>query len=254
MNRSALSEENEHLTGRKADRDAIRTFYDSLWKVSPRHTDALRRIEADTDVFRTLPPADHAKSRVLDAACGTGVSLPFLEKRGYRPVALDLSREALLHIRRSQPRIPLVQGDIEALPFRSHSFDHALLFSALMFVDPRRTWTELLRVVRLRGTIQGVEPLAGNPFWGLYRLLRRKYRSLPRYLSWNAFLESLPPGLPPPEIKGYYLFPVTILLKGRLRSFFFSCEQTLLTVFPFLSRFCWMLRFRIFTSPPSPHS
>src|SRR5262245_50956596 len=57
------------------------------------------------------PPA-----RVLDAGCGWGVTLEFLERRGYRPVGLDVSRRMLDCLDR--PDRELVEADLTRPPPR----------------------------------------------------------------------------------------------------------------------------------------
>ena len=71
-----------------------------------------------------------AAGRVLDVGCGTGRNLPLFDT-GVRVVGLDPTRDALLAARRRAPAVPLVQGDAQALPFRTGAFDTVV--SGLVF-------------------------------------------------------------------------------------------------------------------------
>jgi len=68
-----------------------------------------------------------ANERIVDAGCGTGAHLRAIEGAGSRPVGVDFSRGMLRVARRSCPRVPLVQADLNAgLPLRRASFDAVL--------------------------------------------------------------------------------------------------------------------------------
>jgi demethylmenaquinone methyltransferase/2-methoxy-6-polyprenyl-1,4-benzoquinol methylase len=111
---------------------------------------------------------------VLDVATGTaGVALLITERTGADVVGLDLT-EAMLRrgaerVRRRgrQPRIRLLLGRAEQLPFPDASFD-ALTFTYLLryVADPAATMRELARVVRPGGTVASLEFLVPrNPVW-----------------------------------------------------------------------------------------
>jgi SAM-dependent methyltransferase len=82
-----------------------------------------------------------ARGRVLDLGCGTCTR------------AVGLEPSALQRARRRAPRVPLVVGSAEALPFRDTAFDTVL--SGLVFCsvpDPRRGFLEVRRVLRRTGS------------------------------------------------------------------------------------------------------
>src|SRR5574341_107776 len=79
-----------------------------------------------------------ARGRTLDIGCGTGRNLSLYADR-VRVVALEPQWETLQRARRRAPRVSLVQGSAEALPFRDGTFDTVV--SGLVFCsvpDPRR--------------------------------------------------------------------------------------------------------------------
>jgi SAM-dependent methyltransferase len=98
-----------------------------------------------------------ARGRTLDLGCGTGRNLPLLSP-DIAAIGLDPSWPALLRARRRAPRVPLVMGSAEALPFRTASFDTVLSGLAFCSVpDPRRGLDEVRRVLRPEGRLRMLE-------------------------------------------------------------------------------------------------
>ena len=106
-----------------------------------------------------------AEGAVLDVGCGTGRNLPLL-RPGVRVIGLELSAEALARARRRAPGVPLVQGDAEALPFRSGVFDTVM--SGLVFCsvpDAARGLAEVKRVLRPAGRLRMLEHVRSRRAW-----------------------------------------------------------------------------------------
>jgi demethylmenaquinone methyltransferase/2-methoxy-6-polyprenyl-1,4-benzoquinol methylase len=156
---------------------------------------------------------------VLDVASGTaGVALELAARTGARVVGVDLT-EGMLRQGRANvaaagmgPRIGLVTGRAEQLPFPDASFD-ALTFTYLLrYVDdPQATLTELARVVKPGGTMASLEfcvPPAAfwRSWWVLYTRLILPAGGLvlggPAWLRVGRFLG--------PNITGHYSrYPVS---------------------------------------------
>jgi len=106
-----------------------------------------------------------ARGRVLDVGCGTGRNLPLLPA-GIRAVGLDPSWDAVRRARRRAPRVLLVVGSAEALPFRDAAFDTVL--SGLVFcsvADPRQGLREVRRVLRPDGQLRMLEHVRSTRPW-----------------------------------------------------------------------------------------
>jgi demethylmenaquinone methyltransferase/2-methoxy-6-polyprenyl-1,4-benzoquinol methylase len=119
-----------------------------------------------------IMPADDGT--VLDVASGTaGVALQVTGRSKARVVGVDLTEQMLRQGQRNvqeaglRPRISLITGRAEQLPFPDASFD-ALTFTYLLrYVDdPQATLAELARVVKPGAKVASLEfnePPA--PFW-----------------------------------------------------------------------------------------
>jgi len=106
-----------------------------------------------------------AQGRTLDVGCGTGRGLS-LYGAGARVVGLDPAGDSLTRARRRAPRVPLVQGSAEALPFRAGVFDTVV--SSLVFCsvpDPARGLAEVKRVLRPNGRLRMVEHVRSTRPW-----------------------------------------------------------------------------------------
>ena len=86
---------------------------------------------------------------VLDVGCGTGYFSSALADRGLAVTGLDPDLPALRFARQRDPRIALVKGRADALPFADGAFDYALAMTSLCFVPgPGAALRELWRVSR----------------------------------------------------------------------------------------------------------
>ena len=121
--------------------------------------------------------------RVLDVASGTaGVAIQLAERSPAEVVGVDLTETMLRQGRANvasaglSPRIGLVAGRAEQLPFDEASFD-ALTFTYLLryVEDPVATMAELARVVRPGGAVASLDFMAPpNRLWyGLWWLYTR---------------------------------------------------------------------------------
>ena len=109
--------------------------------------------------------------RFLDVGCGPGASLRWLEDRGAAAVGVDVS-EAW---RRACAVRPVVQADARALPFRTGTFDGALLMHVFAHLaDVAAALAEIRRVLAPGGRLGVVTP---------NRLFLRSIRLRPRWLT-----------------------------------------------------------------------
>jgi SAM-dependent methyltransferase len=95
---------------------------------------------------------------VLDAGCGPGGNGAWLRSHG-TVIGVDVSPEALEHVRLHHAGTVPVQGDAAALPFAGASFDVVVAVTVLYTVpDDTGAVRELARVTKPGGAIALVEP------------------------------------------------------------------------------------------------
>lgn len=92
--------------------------------------------------------------RVLDVAAGTGTSAKALARTGAEVVALDFSPGMVEQGRKKHPGIEFIEGDAQALPFPSGSFDAVTISFGLRNVhNPQLALGEMYRVLKPGGRI-----------------------------------------------------------------------------------------------------
>ena len=123
----------------------MRAVEDTHWWFDGMET-ITRRLLAKARV-----PDDGRAGRALDAGCGTGRNLVFLERYG-AAVGMDGSRVAL-ECCRERGLERLVLGTVNALPFADGAFDLVTSFDVLTAggVDDRTAWRESARELRPGG-------------------------------------------------------------------------------------------------------
>src|SRR5262245_41960293 len=102
-----------------------------------------------------MPAAGRPGPRALDAGCGTGFQAAILAEMGYGVHGVDLSHRLLRDARERLGGAPLVQGDVEALPYGDGAFDAATCCGSTLSYsgDARRALSEIARVLRPGGRL-----------------------------------------------------------------------------------------------------
>lgn len=120
-------------------------------------------------------------ARILDAGCGAGPALRYLEQRGYLPFGSDLVFYPLTQAQARAPSARLVQCNLDrALPYAEESLDLILLSEVIEHVaQPEFTLRECLRVLRSGGAVALTTP-------NLWDVRRTYYPLLGRVWSGDA--------------------------------------------------------------------
>ena len=88
--------------------------------------------------------------RVLEAGCGFGEWVSFLNRRGYRAEGLDYSAELVRRLVETYPTLQWRQGDVRQLPYESASLDAVVSWGVIEHDEagPSRALSEFHRVVK----------------------------------------------------------------------------------------------------------
>ena len=84
--------------------------------------------EAALNALRVGP-----STRLLDAGCGAGMFMRLAADRGADVHGLDASEGLLAHARSRVPGAPLLQGELEQLPYEDASFDVVTGFNSFQY-------------------------------------------------------------------------------------------------------------------------
>jgi SAM-dependent methyltransferase len=128
---------------------------------------------------------------ILDLGAGAGWCSDLLGRLNRTSIAVDLSFDMLRAGRRRQGGATLraVAGDMEALPFRSGTFDKAVCFSALHHVpDMARAVGEIARVLAPDGIALFSEPGEGHDEAAVSEAAMRDFGVLEQEVLIEAFI------------------------------------------------------------------
>ena len=132
--------------------DSHAPVYDSKRLRDPIYMAAVRAAVARLGV--------RSGDRVLDAGCGTGLTVRQYQRPGVYTVGFDLSLDSLRYLKRQLPPgspVDLVCGDLSALPFAPGVFSKVLCANTLQHLPEaalrERSTRELARVARPQARI-----------------------------------------------------------------------------------------------------
>jgi SAM-dependent methyltransferase len=118
-----------------------------------------------------------SKELAIDIGCGAGSNLNILSSKGIHTIGLDHSLYALTLIKR-RLELPLINGDLNKLPFRSNSIGLFVAMDVLEHVDNDVDGiSELYRVLKKGGNLILTVP-AFKSLWGIQDVVtghKRRY-------------------------------------------------------------------------------
>lgn len=89
-------------------------------------------------------------NRILDAGCGGGSYVAYLQKKGFDCIGIDYFQDFVDFANKNISKDWVFRGDITSLPFPSKSFDTSYCFDVLEHVDDYLSLSELERVTSKR--------------------------------------------------------------------------------------------------------
>lgn len=217
---------------------SVREFYDDKWASGRGGGDQYRRLEADRYALEQLEPLNGML--VLDVGAGAGTHAAALAVSGAKVIAADISHASLQRVGIECPAAFRVRCDADRLPFKRKVFDRAAYFSVVMFLRPARCFSEAGRILKPGGRVVVVEPLSSNPVIRGYRMIRRQYQGLARWLSAAELRKSVREHLRIIRWREFYPLPAAPFLPpGSLRKAVYRVESLFLWV-PFARRLAWV--------------
>ncbi|MBO6702582.1 MAG: class I SAM-dependent methyltransferase [Pseudomonadales bacterium] len=91
--------------------------------------------------------------KVLEAGCGLGSWVRFLQSKEMEATGLDFESKTLGRLRKAHPELDLVGGDVRRLPFHDSTFDALVSWGVIEHLEegPNAALKEFFRVVRPGG-------------------------------------------------------------------------------------------------------
>lgn len=132
------------------------TFASST-RMNPWRTLRFRLTKEWALIRKHVPPS----SNILDAGCGFGEWVSFLEQEGYRAAGLDYSKELVDRLRETYPRLTWKEGDIRHIPWRDASFGAVISWGVIEHDEdgPSAALRDFWRVLTLGGVSIVTVPL-----------------------------------------------------------------------------------------------
>ncbi len=145
--------------------------YGRFGRLSAAYDAARRAFPRDTVAFI----AQHLGGRrVLDLACGTGISSRQLAEQGFEVTGCDIDPLMLRYaVARGGGRFAI--GRAEAIPFKDASFDAVTSFCGYHWFTPARAVPEMMRVLHRDGRIAIANMSGRDGFYDDYRALVARF-------------------------------------------------------------------------------
>lgn len=199
--------------------------------------------------------------RVLEYGCGNGYHSLRLVAKGASVTGIDLSKRRVARINRAlAPHMVSAQAiamlmNAERLGFGDNSFDMIFGTAILHHLELRRALPEIRRALKPGGVGVFLEARGDNFLINLYRKFTPSQRTPDEhplvedeFRLFRTYFEQV-------DIVGFYFTALlSFLLRGiwkneaafiRINRFLTGLDHTLIKMFPFLDRFCWVAVIRV---------
>ena len=107
------------------------------------------------DVVKKFNDSINSKSNILDAGCGNGKNMIYLQNQGHNVIGIDFS-DGLLEICKEK-KLNVKKSDIRNLPFKDCTFDYVISIAVIHHInsedDRIKAISELLRVTKKGGKV-----------------------------------------------------------------------------------------------------
>lgn len=191
--------------------------------------------------------------KILDYGCGNGIHSSWLENIGTKLVAIDLSRKSLEIVKKRTKKTEFLLMDCENMDFPDNSFDVVFNGGTFSSLDLNRAFPEIARVLKPSGFLLGIETLGHNPLTNLNRKINKLTGKRTDWAASHIFkiedLKLAEKYFGKIETHFFHLiswlaFPLLKLPGAKLLlKFLEKIDHILLSIFPFLKRYCFKIVF-----------
>lgn len=161
---------------------------DHAWDAHWSGRKGLKADLTDQPLWPTIRDELKRPGRILEAGCGTGQWVQFLETLGHEVVGIDYAASGLEVGRAHNPNLNLVQADFRHLPFEDESFDYVVSFGAVEhdIEGPQDALREFHRVLKPDGKL-----MCSVPCLNLYRTIGYPLLAIRKWLKRRKSLRRL---------------------------------------------------------------
>ncbi len=139
--------------------------YDIEWKLEISHWWFIGRRRLLKFLLSTVKIPKEA--RLIDIGCGVGSNLGLLQSLGFKLIGVDSEIYSLAYAKRRFPTIPLINGNLLKLPFKTNSIDLVIATDILEHLEEDTLGLrEIYRVLKWKGEVLFTVP-AFNFLWGI---------------------------------------------------------------------------------------
>ena len=103
------------------ERKADPAFWDERW--AAYRSEAIFNVRRVGFLVRTTAAYLPTGSRIIEGGCGEGEKLFALDRSGYDAFGIDFASETLRWLHGNRPKLAVIEGDLERLPFPDATFD-----------------------------------------------------------------------------------------------------------------------------------
>ena len=180
--------------------ESVEQTWDKLWERQTVEGE-LYAVRSFPILTRILQGCVRGYTSIAEAGCGLGRYLLYFREHGYSIHGIDLSAEGLRKIHQFDMSVPIVQGDVQRMPYMDKSLDLYVSIGVLehFIQGPQVALKETRRVLRDEGRL-----VLSGPFFhlNLPGRIKRLVRKLLEIVRW--FLEKRES---PPHFWEYHYHP-----------------------------------------------